>query len=206
MCSFCIRQFVKVREHINKMHSDIDVEIRARRLAQENESSKVRAQSFASLDAINNLSSIPSPLCAIQVCMYLMSSLSVGVFELDLQGQRHFLEYEELKERFNRASAGKGKQQPPAQVRSTEPGGEAHTLAGNECYEPLIRPDSVTSTSSILLQMGVSYMQVPEFDVKPGPSQSCAQSTPVYRRSPRKAQRSPVMSDDEQVVVQKRFE
>ena len=79
-------------------------------------------------------------------------------------------------------------------------------MAGNECYEPLIRPDSVTSTSSIPLQMGVSYMQVPEFDDKPGPSQSCAESTPVYRRSRRKAQRSPVTSDDEQVVVQKRFE
>ena len=90
ICPFCIRQFVKVREHINKMHSDIDVEIRARRLAQENENSKVRAQSFASLDAINNLSFIPSPLCAIQVCMYLMSALSVGFFSWICKGRGTF--------------------------------------------------------------------------------------------------------------------
>ena len=88
--SFCIHKFSKVREHINKRHSDLDVEFRARRMAQENANSRVRAQSFANLNTLSNLSWLPYPAYALQVCMYLMSALSVGLFEIDVLGERHF--------------------------------------------------------------------------------------------------------------------
>ena len=74
----------------------------------------------------------------------------------------------------------------------------------NRFYEPLVVPNFVISTTSLPLQLDVSDVQVSEIAVTAGPSQSYAELTPVYCRSPRKAQRSPLTSDDEQVVVQKK--
>ena len=74
----------------------------------------------------------------------------------------------------------------------------------NRFYGPLVVPEFVIFTTSLPLQLDVSDVQVSEFAVTAGPSQSYAELTPVYCRSPRKAQRSPLTSDDEQVVVQKK--
>ena len=63
--------------------------------------------------------------------MYLIgSAFHVGVYEIDPLGERPYLAMVDLKERFKKAT-GKGKKHPPTQVYSTEPGGEAHTLAGD---------------------------------------------------------------------------
>ena len=63
--------------------------------------------------------------------MYLIgSAFHVGVYEIDPLGERPYLAMVDLKQRFKKAT-GKGKKHPPTQVYSTEPGGEAHTLAGD---------------------------------------------------------------------------
>ena len=49
----------------------------------------LKTKSIANLNTLSNLSWLPYPAYALQVCMYLMSALSVGLFEIDVLGERH---------------------------------------------------------------------------------------------------------------------